>query len=59
MIDKIEQKSKKHLENVRLANAYETVSDISIYTCAFAKDYKKMIPYEESNRLLSKSRQDP
>jgi hypothetical protein len=46
MIDKVEQ-SKKHLENVMLANAYETVSDLA-YTPALAKEYKRRIPFEES-----------
>jgi len=45
LIDKIEQ-SKKQLDNFRLANAYETISDIA-YTPVFAKTFKQNIPYAE------------
>jgi len=45
LIDKIEQ-TKKQLENFRLANAYETISDVA-YSPTLAKEFKKIIPYPE------------
>jgi len=45
LIDKIEQ-TKKQLENFRLANAYETISDVA-YSPTLAKEFKKTIPYPE------------
>ena len=45
LIDKIEQ-SKKQLENFRLANAYETISDVA-YSPTLAKEFKRTIPYAE------------
>jgi hypothetical protein len=45
LIDKIEQ-SKKQLENFRLANAYETISDVA-YSPTLAKEFKRTIPFAE------------
>ena len=45
LIDKIEQ-NKKQLENFRLANAYETISDVA-YTPVLAKEFKRSIPFAE------------
>lgn len=45
LIDKIEQ-NKKQLENFKLANAYELISDVA-YTPVTAKFLKEQIPYAE------------
>jgi hypothetical protein len=45
LIDKIEQ-NKKQLENFRLANAYETISDVA-YSPTLAKEFKRTIPFAE------------